>query len=510
MHHKYLILFTLIFIPLLAGAKTINPLEYGLLNAKTGEERFWVLFETHEIACKKHWNVSYKGIEYIELEIPNDAKSIPLGNKTDFCGLSLVVTNTKKDNFFLYELSQKPTKVSISKELLASYDFNCVDILREGLKLLVIVDNHLWIDNREGHDYGAKRRDVLLLKNGRAKNKTIAPYLSVNSDPSCEFVNVTSKKKVIKNVNLQRTIESSKKTFLVRVSHENNVLLQGIKINTPEPISMTGDYAIQVENSSNVSIKDVKIEHTYSSEKNFGYGIALQNVWNVYFENIQSESAWGVFGNQNLNTVHGSNSIINRFDAHCYARDFYFSKCVFSISGVPQSSFYGNLSFDNCTFNYASVCGSRVDYNAYTPFKVSLNDCIIYINKQHHTLVDLSKVPSGINNREELHKKYAPGLFIKNTTVIMSDDITFFTLYQLGSDVMDSPFDYLGPIKVDGLSILGDCSQFMVFNRMIDNQKKTNVSISGVYLNHSKVALELNKQSDSFISPQIILDLSKK
>ena len=510
MLHKRAILLALLFIPLFAFSKTINPLDYGLLNANNGEERFWVLYNTHEIAYNNHWNVSYKGVDTIELEIPIDAKSIPLGKKTNFCGVTIVVTNAKKENFYLYILSQNTQQITISKELLDTYDFSSITKLRNGLKLLIIEDKNPWVENRAGHNYGAKRKDILLIKNGIAKNSTIAPYNNEYSSPSFKYTEVSKEKKVIKNINLRRTPVSSQKTYLVKVSNENNVLLRGISIYTPEPIIMTGDVAILFENCANITIKDVNIERTYSFDNKFGYGIALQNVWNVYFENIKSETAWGVFGNQDLNTVHGANSTINRFDAHCYARDFYFSNCEFSLVGLPQSSFMGDLEFKNCTFNYANVCASRIDYNAYTPFTITLKDCVIYMDKKHHTLVDLNNVPSKENARFELKKKYSPELNIINSTIVLSDDLVLLTLFQLGPGAEDIPFDVIGPIKVENLNVVGDNKRIMVFNKQISCKEETEIDLRGVHLaNHKRNSIETNSGHKSKTTPDIILNISK-
>ena len=117
--------------------KTVSPLDFGLQNAKTGEERFWVLYKTHETAKKRNWKVSYKGISKIEIDIPSDAISIPLGNKTDFCNVIIVTNNSNKDNFFLFELSQKHTSVSVPKAALATYNFSSVPELKRGRKLLI-------------------------------------------------------------------------------------------------------------------------------------------------------------------------------------------------------------------------------------------------------------------------------------------------------------------------------------------------------------------------------------
>ena len=78
-------------------AKTYNPLQYGLNNAHSGVERYWVLYKTHELAKNNNGKVIYNGIDSLDIEIPRDAISIPLSEYTDFCGVVLTVKNSNKD-----------------------------------------------------------------------------------------------------------------------------------------------------------------------------------------------------------------------------------------------------------------------------------------------------------------------------------------------------------------------------------------------------------------------------
>ena len=53
---------------------TLNPLQFGLKEAKSDVDRFYVLQRTHEEALKRGAEVSYSGIKQINLEIPPKAK----------------------------------------------------------------------------------------------------------------------------------------------------------------------------------------------------------------------------------------------------------------------------------------------------------------------------------------------------------------------------------------------------------------------------------------------------
>ena len=498
-----------LFLPCLVLAKTISPLSCGLLEAKNGEERFWALYKTHTVAKEKGWKVSYKGITQIELDIPSNAKTIPLSSKTDFCKVSIIVTNTKNNNFCLFELTQELHPVSIPKQLLETYDFRSSKELRCGRKLLVIEDENPWVENRAGHSYGAIRRDVLLLKQGKAVNETISPYNNDSSSPKCSYASVSKRKSEFKNIRFRRTLESSCKTFLIRVLNMDNVLLQGIEIMTPKPVTMNADMAISIQNCSNIVFDDIHIDQTYSFDENFGYGIKMNNVWNSTFNHIVGDAAWGIFGNNNINTSHIYDSSINRFDTHCYGRDFFFENCEISQYGLPQSSFMGIAEFKNCTFRNATVCMARTDYNAFSPFTLKLIDCTIYLDKKHTALLRLGTVGNVLNKREELRTKHSPSLYIVNSTVVLAKDISTWSLIQARTPSNDYSFDYIGDIQIDGLQVKGHDAVMKVFDNQITCAHPIVIDIKGLNLFTDEESIYSQATQRYSYAPTLILNANK-
>ena len=499
----------LFLIPIFAIGKTISPLNYGLKQAKTGEARYSVLYQTHEIAKKNGWDVSYKGIGELKLEIPANAKSIPLGSVTDFSGITLVVTNTKKKDFFLFELSQELRAISVPKSMFDTYNFTGIKDLKYGYKLLVVEDKNPWVENRVGYNYGATRKDVLLLKNGKALNKTIATYYNASSDPSCKYVEVTKEQKSISNITLKRTKESTAKTYLVKVQNMNNVLLQNIQIITPVPINMDGDNAIGIYNCSNIIFRHIKFDQPYSFSNTYGYGIKMDNVLNSWFDGIECEANWGIFGNNNINTAHISNSRINRFDTHCYGKDFYFSNCEITQVGLPQSSFMGELEFSTCTFRSAYICSARTEYNAYSPFSITIKDCVINLDCRHRCLINLGNVYATTNTRKELSQKVCPGLSITNTKVILSDDVPFWSLFHVGSDSIENPFDVVGDISIDGLQVEGGMNDLRIFDRPLRSRHNVKINLRGIDLIGKESYFHALAQKKYNYTPTIVFNINK-
>ena len=54
----------------LSFGKSVSLLDYGLSEAKTGEDRFWVLYNAHSEAIKKHCTINYSITRNLEIEIP--------------------------------------------------------------------------------------------------------------------------------------------------------------------------------------------------------------------------------------------------------------------------------------------------------------------------------------------------------------------------------------------------------------------------------------------------------
>lgn len=253
----------LLLIPTLLAAKTVSPNDYGLRRAKTDVERYEVLLHTHQSAAENGWDVSYAGIDSIVIEIPRAAKSIPLTQHTNFGGVRLTVKNIQK-KMTLFVMENQITEVKATKELIDKGCFRKVRELRKGMKLLIIEDETLWVKQRKGYNYGATRKDVLVLKRGRAQNKPVSPYLNETSSPKCYYCDVTGQKVVIKNLEFVRTEDSKYITHLLTLKNLNNITIKNISVTTPQETDLYGDVVISFQNCANVTVEDVTINGTYS------------------------------------------------------------------------------------------------------------------------------------------------------------------------------------------------------------------------------------------------------
>lgn len=347
------------------GKMAVNPLQYGLKEAKTGEDSYRVLLRTHQEAQKMGAGVSYAGIEHIDVTIPDNAKPIPLTHYTDFAGVTIQVENKKK-GIFLFTLSSKLTPVSLKGEEIDSGDFTHHPVLRSGNKLLVIYDKTLWVQERKGYGKGTERKDIMMVRDGRGGNSPVKSYSTLTSKPDCYYCDVDVKRKtVIKNVTFNRTSTSTEKTFLVKIENQYNVEVTGVNIKTPDGTGLYGDRVIYIVNCADVKLKDISVRRTYSLPKQSGYRVCINNIYDLYVENMYGRANWGVFGNHNVNKAYLKNCDINRFDVHCYGRDVKFENCNFVDLYNQFSRMYGEIRFKNCTFTSCHPVLIEGSYNGF-------------------------------------------------------------------------------------------------------------------------------------------------
>lgn len=399
-----------------AAPKALNPIQFGLLDAKSAIERYEVLYKTHCEAQKRNAAVSYKGIGRIDIEIPSGARSIPLTDRTDFAGTSIYVTN-HSSNLYLFEMTDKIEPIVVSKEQVDSRDFTGNPTFAKGHFLLVLEDETPWVRQRIGYSYGAIRRDLLLIKDGKAINNVVSPYNNEWSRVKAKYRLLPCEKKRISNLKFFRKSGSTKMTFLVTLSNQNDVTLTNIEIHTPND-SLKNDAIISISNSTNIRFNHVTIDGTYSRIDWSGYGILMDNVWNSSFYRLYGHGNWGIFGTNNVNKAMLTRCDINRFDIHCYGRDIYFDHCIIRDVYNQFSSVFGEIVFKKCEFINCYPMAFGASYNAYTKFNLTVKDCIIKDIDSKNNFIQMNGYNNpDVNDRPELAQKKWPDIYINGLTI---------------------------------------------------------------------------------------------
>lgn len=447
-------------------AKVINPLQYGIKDAKTGEERYMSLMRCHQHAIMLSSDISYQGIDTIRLSIPPNATSIPLTDNVDFAGVTLIVENRAKD-ICLFEKSNKLNQINNNNNNDLSGDYRAFKELYNGLYVVIIEDKEPW-SRRDGYSYSFYRKDLVLVKNGKAKAKTITNYNFSTCRIQFWYRKVSPTRKVIKDLEFIRTDNSLFKTYCIKIENEYNIRLDNISITTPGVTNLTADVAIQLQNCFAVELKNITINGTYSKEHEYGYGVYIDNVNTLKVDKMYGHAKWGVFGSNNLNNVVLSRCDINRFDIHCYGRDIRAVNCIFSGLYNQYSSVFGFVKYEKCVFTDFIPVLVESSYNAYTPFDLFMNHCTFHLDGEKNYLITLFGVPAEYNKRPELKRKSLPNITIKNCRVFLSDDVREWYLINTRGNAYKDTFDYLSNISMSGITVSGNNQfEFQLYSEMI-------------------------------------------
>jgi hypothetical protein len=434
----------------------ISPYNFGLREARDGIDRYWAMYNAHAEALAQGMEVTYAGIDTLDIELPSDFQTIPLGPYTDFSGLTLYVTNNVRHGS-LFALDSPSEPVVLDKMLVDSGDFREVSALANGDKLLVLTDLHPWTE-RIGYGYRIHRRDILLLHDGVAANAPIAPWNTDSTKLQAAVVDISLKQKVFRGLNMYRTEQSQFRTHCLSVTGQCNVLIEDVHVTTPKS-RMTGDGIFGIINSVNVTFRDVTVDGTYSgfgASRDYGYAFSLSNLWNTTFERVTADGNWGVFGTNYLSNTTLRDCDLNRFDIHCYGRDVLLERCTLRQRQTQFSSMYGTVAFDSCHFIDCIPVRIRSSYNAYTPFDIEMRNCLFEVTSRHHSLVNVMLLDTATNSRPELAVKCWPNLKIENMTVVAPATVGTLNLYEPTGKVSElkKPVGYISDVIVNGLKVI--------------------------------------------------------
>lgn len=491
----------------------ISPFDFGLAEAETDSARYEVLYATHTKAVEMGADVSYQGIGTLVIEVTESSRPIPLTRHNDFAGLHLIVKNKHKAQYLFSMADTAWQSIELSAAAADSGNFSSNPFLSEGTCLLLLEDLKPWVDNREGHSYGAMRKDILFLQNGKAQNKPIFTYISDSTILRASAHLTDNELKIITDLTITRDTSSTSKTYCFYINGINNLKISKLKINTPDTKNLYADAAINIENCTNIAFEDVTIDGTYSRTNKYGYGIQMNNVWNSRFLRLTSNANWGIFGTNNLNNTTLKDCNINRFDIHCYGRDVFMYNCKFNNLYNQFSSVFGTILFEECRFTEFIPVLFEPSYNAYTPFDLTLKDCIFDATPSRNYLISTGQLDNKINSRPELKQKCWPNIAIQNLIVNVPNNVSKIILFNTKKATSGIAVNYISGIKIDGLhfhySDTTHLADFVISNTPINTVKSINYDIQKANLIPSEERMKVQSTTKSFYPGSIAFKLRR-
>ena len=431
----------------------VSPIDYGLLEAEDGVGRYRALYNAHVAALEQGVSVNYDSIDTLELELPADFKSIPLGRHTDFGGLVIYVTNNVKHGA-LFSMSSASKPLDLDKTLVDGRQFDSVPELAEGWHLLILKDKKPWTERR-GYGYQQYRADIMVVHDGRGINAPIAPWNTDSTLLNASYCDIDTSAKTFRNLTMHRTKGCTFRTGCIAISGQYNVLIENVHVTTPKS-KMIADGVFSISSSARISLVDVTVDGTYSgygSTRNYGYAFSMNNVWGAYFQRVEAHGNWGVFGTNNLSHTQLVDCNLDRFDIHCYGRDALLQRCILRQRQTQFSSMYGTVEFDSCHFIDCIPVRIRSSYNAYTPFDIVMRDCTFELTPRYHSLVNVMLLDTADNPRPELKEKCWPNLQVTNMTVVVPWTVGALNLFHPTGTLRElrREFEYIDSVEVHNL-----------------------------------------------------------
>ena len=398
-------------------------------------------------------------------------------SQVDFNGWTIEITVSSNwegcGTPFLFLLGLKDESAPLSgirKTAIDTGNFTDVSALNTGMKLVFIKDETPWTFRNEientywpngifavpwadwNEETPKIRTDILLVKDGVAVNRPIAPYDTMQSNPVVTYVDAHENQAYFKNITFIRTPGCCKVINLAYMARMNNVFVEKINVTTPVLPTLTNDQCLTFLKITNLTIKDVVINNTYSTATYHGYGLLLTCIWNLTLDNVQSTNPqWGVLGCNDLNYVRLESCDLNRFDIHCYGRDVTCVDCNFrNENSFPQplpevtqspptnhtynrlSSFYGKLNYIRCTFDGFYPLLTDYTYNVHSGFDIYIENCSIKIYFTANAfLFRMGFWATPLNHRPEHVKRGWPNVFINGLNIMVRDGIDTVHMFFL-------------------------------------------------------------------------------
>lgn len=428
------------------------------------------------------------GNSMLELEVPANLKhSIRLVPHVDFNDWTIKIKNNCGDvSLFDYEikdidnngnLHHGSTHLHVTKEQVDSGDFSEEPVLSTGKKLLIVKDLKEWAYRTDSNDTKSYyRSDTILIKNGRAVNKPIAPYNTPSTVLDYEYYDLDLESPgLFENLTILRDASSLYRTLAFSTKGHDDITFNNITVAFTGSISSSdiiNDMVFHILDCSNVKFNQVRVYETYSKYNKAGYAFFMSNVFNSYFKDVTAYGNWGVFGTHYLNRVHLENCDLNRFDIHGYGKDVICIKCKFhndltyTINGVTRDNpnrnnqlgaFYGTISFFNCEFSNFFPLLIDPSYHAYTGFDFAMYNCILKPNPEN-AIIKIGKIESEEGKRTELKKICWPNIHIINLTLEdfnSGTNLLIFKTTSTESEISTRSVAYISEVSVSLASSSG-------------------------------------------------------
>lgn len=336
-------------------------------------------YDTYNIECLSSLNTAADKVIWDVPEIyilHKEGVSIPIRQGVmDLNGTKFYCKSLTED-CVLFEYAETLTPIeSQGNEPITLDDIINNSAFTDKCGYLVIEDENPIVIGRVGYGGAAYRKDIICVKNNRAINNTILPYNDGESSISASYFYGNYNTITIKNFSINRDVHSEYFSKIIKITNAHDVVISDINIHTPIS-ELYGGKDFEIASVYNLAFKNININGSYSQERNYGYVFALNNIFNLDCDTLCGDALWGIFGCNNINKVSIYNSQINRFDCHCYSRDWLFVGCNFAHLYNQIGVHFGYIKFDSCEFTDFIPILTDSSYCSATKYNAIFDNCV--------------------------------------------------------------------------------------------------------------------------------------
>ena len=147
----------------------------------------------------------------------------------------------------------------------------------------------------------------------------------------------------------------------------------------------------------------------------------------------------------------------------------------------------GALKYRHCTFVNSTPVLLEPSYNAYTPFDIFIEKCVLKISDGKNYLTYSRKTVKGDNDRMELQEINWPNLYIKDSQIIGADNVNNYFLYYNDHSAYSKPIKGTVNIVMEGLKLSSNNTdhkfRIKIYSQPVSFQNKIAMRIKNISKN---------------------------
>jgi hypothetical protein len=354
----------------------------------------------HQAANSLGAPISYVGLNSVAVQAN---AQIPIKTSVDFCGCSLVLLNglstpptynSLKTTFVVTDDACPLVTVSgaVSASNLKAGSYTPTTSLFNGHGYAKLTCG-FQIPNRAETGTQNYTQTFKVNREGRVSNP-----LSVDLQAHAASISVAYRKTSVTHLvidGLTVTETGWNNQCLISVQRNNVSVLNTTVLFTVDTDYDNIDSLISIKDSSDVLIDKFVTTGRPVTTTSGSYALNIDGGADIFVRNMNAITGWGCMGNNNVNGLYVSDSVLNRVESHSGAHNLFIDNCDLHEIGVVYGWGGGVIQVTHCRLHQAAIA-SRGDYGGQFFGSFTVSNCTTCSNNTAKLyVVDLGSNPLG-------------------------------------------------------------------------------------------------------------------